>query len=447
MQWTAIFGVFLLLASLPGRETLAWGLAVLLCAVLLWSRAPELALPRRLVHLVAFPGLLWCVALHGVYNHPLSDFGKDAWYFTLPVVYLALGYLMFERIRRWQYLLQPFLVVGVALSCYSLVHAALNRGELATAATVDAYRAVTGTGTFLSIVPLVLLLLVRREHLAAAGLERFRIFRVFTYAVCTLTVLVSLSRTHIITLVAGLLCAVSPRTLLRRLLRSGGLGLVAAMAVLLAGVGYLATAKTGQSGPLQLFAAKVLNSTSEVQVRAYETYADINNNWRGYEAYRASKTFAAFSLPEQIFGGGDGTLVDLGLFMQLSATEVFMFVPILHNGYMYLLVKTGVLGLGLFFLFILQLFDYGRRALRLPDLEARVAGLVLLWTPLVMLATQGVITGIYNKGELIPALFLTGAALAGYTERRAMLENQVPALVRKPATPFALPALAPQPGH
>ena len=219
------------------------------------------------------------------------------------------------------------------------------------------------------------------------------------------------------------------------------------MAVLLAGVGYLATAKTGQSGPLQLFAAKVLNSTSEVQVRAYETYADINNNWRGYEAYRASKTFAAFSLPEQIFGGGDGTLVDLGLFMQLSATEVFKFVPILHNGYMYLLVKTGVLGLGLFFFFILQLFYYGRRALRLPDLEARVAGLVLLWTPLVMLATQGVITGIYNKGELIPALFLTGAALAGYTERRAMLEKQVPAPVRKPATPFALPALAPQPGH
>ncbi len=435
MALLVIVGLYLIGSSLPYTETLSYGVALALSLVLLWGRAQSriqpgaqagaqpgaqrLAVPRALAHLLVFPLLLLCVMLHGVYNHPLPDFLKDCWYFTLPVVYLAVGYLVYERVGQWQRLLQPMVLAGTAIAVLSLVHAALNREALAAASSVDAYREITGTGTFVPMVPLILVLLARRAGLPEQGILRRKSVRVFIYVVSTAAVLITFSRTHILTLVVGVACTVSYRSALRRLVGGGGLGLVFVLVGLGAGTYLLANAR---SGPLDLFLNKVANSGSEVKVRAYETFQDINNNWRGYEAYRATKTYEGYSTLDKIFGGGGGALVDLGFAMQLSTAQAFQYIPIMHNGYMYLLVKTGIAGLVLFALLVLQLLVLGRQALRLRDREALFAGLALLWTPLVMAATQGVITGIYNKGELIPILFLAGAATASYAQRRAALE-------------------------
>ena len=205
----------------------------------------------------------------------------------------------------------------------------------------------------------------------------------------------------------------------------GGMGMLLLLAGLGVGVYYAAHVN---SGPLGLFMSKVGNSGSEVQVRAYETFADINNHWRGFEAYRAEKTYAAYSTGDKIFGGGGGALVDLGIAMQLSSVQAFKYIPITHNGYMYLLVKTGVCGLVLFALFLIQLLATAWKALRLQSPEATLAGLALLWTPLVIAATQGVITGIFNRGELMPVLFLTGAAVASYSQQKGRV-FPIPAMV------------------
>ncbi len=431
MALLVIVGLYLVGSSLPYTETLSYGLAVALSLTLLWGRvrqgaqpdarqgAQPFAVPRALAHLLIFPLLLFSVMLHGVYNHPLPDFLKDCWYFTLPVVYLAVGYLVYERVGQWQRLMQPMVLAGTGIAVLSLVHAALNREALAAASSVDAYREITGTGTFVPMMPLILLLLARRAGLPEDGITRRKAVRVFIYVVSTAAVLITFSRTHILTLVVGVACTVSYRSALRRLVQGGGLGLVFLLIGLGAGAFGLLNAR---SGPLDLFLNKVANSGSEVKVRAYETFQDINNNWRGYEAYRATKTFEGYAAPEKIFGGGGGALVDLGFAMQLSTARAFQYIPIMHNGYMYLLVKTGITGLVLFALLVLQLLVLGRQALRLRDREALFAGLALLWTPLVMAATQGVITGIYNKGELIPILFLAGAATASYAQRRAAVE-------------------------
>ena len=139
-----IVGLALSLSSLPSLETGAYYLALGSSLVLLWARSRELALPRGLVLLLLFPLLLFCVTLHGIYDHPLADFGKDLWYFTLPIVYLSFGYLTFERIGRWQRFVQPMLVAGGGIAVFSLVNAVVHRDSLASASSVDAYREVTG---------------------------------------------------------------------------------------------------------------------------------------------------------------------------------------------------------------------------------------------------------------------------------------------------------------
>ncbi len=409
-----LVGLALSLSSLPSLEMGAYGLALLVSLALLWLRSRELALPRGLVTLLIFPLLLLCVTLHGAYNHPASDFFKDLWYFTLPIVYLSFGYLVFERVGQWQRFVQPLLVAGGGIAVFSLVNAAVHRDSLASASSVDAYREVTGTGTFIPMLPLIVVLLLRRAQLPAKGLERWKTLRAFFYLTSTAAILITFSRTHILMLAAGALCTLQPRAVIRRMVGGGGMGLLVLLAGMGAGGYYVAHAS---SGPLGLFMNKVVNSSSEVKVRAYETFADINNHWRGFEAYRAEKTYAAYPTGDKIFGGGGGALVDLGIAMQLSSTQSFKYIPITHNGYMYLLVKTGICGLCLFAFFILQLLATAWKALRLRFPEATMAGLALLWTPLVIAATQGVITGIFNKGELMPVLFLTGAAVAGYTQQ------------------------------
>ena len=124
-----------------------------------------------------------------------------------------------------------------------------------------------------------------------------------------------------------------------------------------------------------------------------------------------------------MFGGGFGSLVDLGFAMQLGPGQEFQFIPVLHNGYMYLLVKTGFLGLTWFVLFIVQNLFTGLRVIRSKILEARMAGLIILWSCLVFLFTQGVITGIYNKAGLAPNLLILGAACASLSMIQVWVEK------------------------
>lgn len=420
MLLLAILAVLLLINSMFGMETPVWAVAVASSFLLVWRRSAQLAIPRALMRLLAFPFLLFCVSLHGIYSHPLTPFLKDTWYFTLPIAYLAFGYLAYERIGSWQRMMQPMIVMGLLLGMYSIGHALMNRGALAAAATVDQYRAVTGGGTFGPMIPMILILMARRSQLPEYGVERWKWLRVLVYAVSAGAVLITFSRTHMVNLAVGVLCTMNFRSAARRVLQSGGLGLVGLLIALGAGTYALTQAK---SGPVDLFLKKVANSSSEVQVRAYETFEQINNNWRGYEAYRATKTYSRYSTPDKIFGGGAGSMVDLGFAMQLSPTEYFKYVPITHNGYMYILIKDGICGLVLFALFVVQLLWTGVRSLKLRDREARFGGLMLLWTAVVMVATQGVITGIYNKGELMPVIVLAGAAAASYAQRRRVLET------------------------
>ena len=79
---------------------------------------------------------------------------------------------------------------------------------------------------------------------------------------------------------------------------------------------------------------------------------------------------------------------------------------------MELLVKTGLLGLSLFIVFCIQIVFMALREFRKSGKCAKLNGLLLLWTVFVFALTQGAVTGILNKGELAPSLFLLGATCA-----------------------------------
>lgn len=97
------------------------------------------------------------------------------------------------------------------------------------------------------------------------------------------------------------------------------------------------------------FFDKLVSSSNEIKVSSYSTQDEINSNWRGFESYRALLSFGEFSLFNKIFGGGLGHTVQLGFFQKLDG-QYYSEIQVLHNAYLMVLTKSGILGLIIFFI-------------------------------------------------------------------------------------------------
>jgi O-Antigen ligase len=332
--------------------------------------------------------------------------------------------LVFERLGSWQRVVRLFVGIGVYSCLVTIMGVALNRDSLLATTTVEDYRQIAGLGTSVLVLPTVLLALMRHVGLPMIGVTRLTMVRAATYILSAIAVLSLFSRTHMVCLAAGLVCTVNPRFTPRRV-RNYTVFLLGAAFLLALASSMFHSDKVGVL--LEAFVQKTANTSSEVDVHSYETYQDINNNWRGFEAARAAKTYADFGGLDKLVGSGFGTMVDLGFAMKLGNTgESFEFVPLLHNGYMELLVKTGLLGLSLFITLCIQIAVMAVREFRKSGKCAKLNGLLLLWTVFVFALTQEAITGILNKGALAPNLFLLGATCASVSlcDRHRLLRNE-----------------------
>jgi O-Antigen ligase len=431
MTISIITALFLLLSSYS-LEVGGWIVALTASIVLLWTRSTVLSLPTSLVRILVAPTLLFCLGLHGIYSNSLYDVGKDLWYFSGPVVYIFFGYLVFERLGSWQRLVQPLVVIGVYSCLATIAGVVLGREQLLSTTTVESYRQIAGLGTFVLTLPTVLLALMRYFGLPMTGVTRLTAVRATTYILSAVAVLSIFSRTSMVCLAAGLICTVNLRFTPSRVRNYTAFLLGAAVLLALAS-SIFHSDKAGVL--LESFVEKTANTSSEVNVHSYETFEDINLNWRGFEASRAAKNYAEFGDTQKLFGGGFGTNVDLGFAMKLLGShgwEYLEFISILHNGYMELLLKTGLLGLSLFIVFLIQITVMALLEFRQSGKCAKLNGLLLLWTVFVFVMTQEAISGILNKGLLAPVLFLLGATCASISlcDRNRPLRDE-PSMSRK----------------
>jgi hypothetical protein len=85
----------------------------------------------------------------------------------------------------------------------------------------------------------------------------------------------------------------------------------------------------------------------ETDIGEYYSEAEINAQYRGHETYMALRTYAGGGPINWLLGHGLEKQVDLGAYVKLGDSYRRV-IPVLHNGYAYLLMKEGLLGL-LFF--------------------------------------------------------------------------------------------------
>ena len=133
-----------------------------------------------------------------------------------------------------------------------------------------------------------------------------------------------------------------------------------------------------------------------------DDWKQFNDNYRSYENIR---TVEQLSYNESfLFGEGIGSQVDLKQKVYLGDMEL-RYISILHNGYMTVLLKTGLLGLGIY---LLSIFFFFRKN---NDTNVALKNIHYLFigTGVFLIVSNWVFMGFYNlidtKSLLIGFLF------------------------------------------
>lgn len=96
---------------------------------------------------------------------------------------------------------------------------------------------------------------------------------------------------------------------------------------------------------LSYYCKKIATSFKEINIfNDWSIGANRTNYWRGYEAYSALEDFKSGNLATMLFGKGFGHNIKLQ-YAQPLGSKMYSELPIIHNAYICIMVKYGLVGL------------------------------------------------------------------------------------------------------
>ena len=322
------------------RDLCSFVLIALALAVLPYSRI------KRDFWLTVWPlCVILVLGIPGIAEHELRNITRDFFFALTPIALLLIGFWLAERKQFWDQLPLTLVGLGVLFAVQHLSAFALSPSLLMAESMV--VRATAGSAADITVLAFLVLLFIGRftpENTPLRGAAYGTAF-----AILLISVLLSYSRTAVMLLLLGSLAAKGWLT--GRNLKWPLLALGVGLAILLAVPGDEAF---GQDATFML---KLTRSLDELAVSNYETYKDISFNWRGFESYKTLEQYLSGNTLQLVIGQGYGALVDLGFYMALGgdASIEFRYIPVLHNGYGYVLLKYGIAGVLLYLTFYSKL--------------------------------------------------------------------------------------------
>jgi hypothetical protein len=292
--------------------------------------------------------------------------------------------------------------VVIGATAWSVLHLArvAQSLDLLAVGRVE-FRQATGAGSLLPVI--ALFVLVGAPAFGMAPPLRGRLAPWGCGVACALAQVASFSRTWWGACALLGLVGLAARFGVARVLWGGALLVTALLAF--GALGGLA--RPGAMG-VRAFAAQA--TTEMLSAENQATQADLNRFWRSYEAWRGLQVLEQGTLAQKAVGRGLGARLDLGLY-QLLDGEYRRHVPVLHNGFLYVVLKTGLAGLLAYLAWIACIARDGWRTARLGGGEARLAGVLVVGLALVVLEVSLVVGGAFNFQACF-ALFLVVGAVA-----------------------------------
>lgn len=351
-----------------------------------------------------------------IFNKPTAyNFIRDVIYFTKPILLILLGYFFSKTINDWKLVLKSLIYLGVGYSIYHISHFLLftNFNNL----TISHIRGVNGLSNIIVMFAIALIILGNKY-------PKFSIFKkkstkYFFLVLLSISFMIYFSRTMFVGLIFLVLGVLNYLKLNKK-------GLKYLFIITLFFIGlytYLFTVKIDRNGKgIENFLYKLKIAPSEIFSPEIDLndHAKLWDHWRAYEAYCAFQDLNKSSI-NYVAGKGFGALIDLKFSAPISSEGTVRYIPILHNGYIFILYKTGVLGLILYLFFLFTLYFQAYK--KTQSLEVKNFSNLVSATSLYLIFSSLIITGLYNLQEetamfLGVFLFLKSNSKINFNENR-----------------------------
>ena len=354
--------------------------------------------------------LLFCIGFFSGISDKESwfSFVKDSLYFLRPIAVLLAGYLTVSNLKNKKEFFNIIVLIGFA---FAFVHVArIGIQTFGIQFTVDSLRNNFGRTNHLEMVALFLVIVVKDLPVKKS---RFKIaYQVFV-AILILSFLLYFSRTMM--LVVGLMVLAYFGYLK---LNTKGVVYLFLLASFTTGFFiFLNNYEPPQDkSVINTFLWKMKNSYEEAfkPIDIDKTLMDRRTLWQHWRAFEANLVFK--EVEEQndgVFGKGFGSTVDVGFEIKLD-NEWIRHLPMVHNGLAYVYLKTGAVGLVIYFLCIFNLYSYFYKKGRNKE-EDNYNRMLASYT-FYFLITSMVITGIFRPYDMVTLLIGGTFALKQYSQ-------------------------------
>jgi O-antigen ligase len=326
---------------------------VMLFVVIPVDRAKPYTSSIRLLIPLAF---LLVIGLLAGWGNARVDFYRDIFLFSKNIFYFFAGIALSRFIKDIRDFFRLFLIL-VFFS--SLLHIGIFAMKVSSGLSLQQIRSAAGftNGVEAIMVGFCISSLLNNRFRSVTGGLNTR--SILMFVVIGISFLLYFSRTMMVmSVVACLFC--TDTIYIRRFFSRQNIRFVRVSLVIssLIYVAYIGALYFPEDSPVRTLAEKFRNIPQEVFWDSKEnlgaTREEIQSNWRGYEAYQAMQKYNDGNAFQKMFGFGFGTRIDLGLIMKLSGKD-YESVPIVHNEYVMLLVKSGIVGLIFYLIFIYQI--------------------------------------------------------------------------------------------
>lgn len=341
-------------------------------------------------------------------SYKLTYILKDVFLIIKPIIGLCLGFIIFKRINNQKEFIKTVVIVGLISAIIHFVVVIIT-GGLVTG-SVSQIREY-GKDNFLELFALFFLVFYTKFFNDKLFQQKFVHHIIFL--TLFLSCILYLSRTMLIISVI-LLLAISGYLKITKKAIKIFLGIVLCFVLLYI---YLINTKIDRNekgimgflykikmAPAEIFSAKIDR----------EDHAKLWDHWRGYEVNRAIELMK--SNPSSfIIGNGYGSLINLKFKAPLaSGNKEIKYISEIHNGYIFMFYKLGIIGLVFILLFIFNLYKKIYNTKSFESIFISAIAVCYFFTTLT-------ITGIFNKRDII--ILLLGALL--YFSSKQNLKNNV----------------------
>lgn len=329
-----------------------------------------------------------------LYKSQVYDYIKDLFIFLKPLLYIVLGYYLVYKIKDKDFIFKLIIYLAVLFAVFHLYE--LFTYLLDNPFIINKIRYVGSKANYIELLAVTIIIINWKQNLFKFSIKYFNVIKILLL----LSFVLYFSRTMMVGVFLLVFATKGYFILTKKSLKY--LTVFIIIGSLFFAFLHSIELERGAEG-LQGFLYKIKIAPTEIfatDIDKNSSHDELWDKWRGYEAYKALEQIYKTDFKFGLFlGKGFGSLIDLEFVAPLN-DEGVQFIPKIHNGYVNIIFKSGLVGLLFYFLFLLYIYlqSYTKRY----NEKGRIINNLMSAIAIFFLFTSFIISGIYNKGDVYP---------------------------------------------